>query len=107
MNRYSTSQYLIIALALVIGLVYTLPNFYGESPAVQVSPHKATLKADDALMAQVRAILAKGGVEPQEVFAETNSVKARLADEDTQIKAKDVLQRELGEDYVVALNLLS
>jgi preprotein translocase subunit SecD len=107
MNRYSPWQYAVIAIALVVGLLYTLPNFFGETPAVQVSPHKATIKADDALMARVREILAKGGVEPREAFVEGSSVKARFEDTDTQLKAKDVLQSQLGEDYVVALNLLS
>jgi len=107
MNRYSPWQYFIIAAALVVGLVFTLPNLYGESPAVQVSPHKATLKADEALKARVEDILAKGKIEPQGVFLDASSVKARLADDETQRKAKDLLQAQLGEDYIVALNLLS
>ena len=107
MNRYSPWQYVIIAAALVLGLVYTLPNFFGESPAVQVSPLKATSKADTALMGRVEEILAKDGVTPQGVLVDAHSVKARFADTDTQLKAKDLLQAQLGEDYVVALNLLS
>jgi preprotein translocase subunit SecD len=107
MNRYSPWQYLLIAAALVVGLVYTLPNFYGEAPAVQVSPHKATIKVDELLNRRVEEILAQGKVEPQGVFHDANSVKARFADTDTQLKAKDLLQGQLGEDYVVALNLLS
>jgi len=107
MNRYSPWQYFTIAAALVVGLVYTLPNFFGEVPAVQVSPHKATLKADTALMGRVEEILARGGLTPQGVFVDANSVKTRFADTDTQLKAKDLLQGQLGEDYVVALNLLS
>jgi preprotein translocase subunit SecD len=107
MNRYSPWQYFTIAAALVMGLVYTLPNFYGEAPAVQVSPIKATSKADTALMGRVEEILAKGAITPQGVFVDANSVKARFADPDTQLKAKDLLQGQLGEDYVVALNLLS
>ncbi len=107
MNRYSPWQYFVIAAALVLGFVYTMPNFFGESPAVQVSPLKATSKADTALMGRVEEILAKGVVTPQGVFVDANSVKARFADTDTQLKAKDLLQAQLGEDYVVALNLLS
>ncbi len=107
MNRYSPWQYFLIAAALVVGLVYTLPNFFGEAPAVQVSPLKATSRADTALMGRVEEILAKGGVTPQGVFVDANSVKTRFADTDAQLKAKDLLQGQLGEDYVVALNLLS
>jgi preprotein translocase subunit SecD len=107
MNRYSPWQYFLIAAALVMGFVYTLPNFFGESPAVQVSPHKATIKVDEALKSRVEAILAKENIAPQGVFQDANSVKARFAETDTQLRARDLLQGQLGEDYVVALNLLS
>ncbi|MGH8702890.1 MAG: protein translocase subunit SecD [Burkholderiales bacterium] len=107
MNRYSRWQYILIAGALVVGLFYTLPNFFGEVPAVQVQPQRATLKADSALMGRVEDILKKGGIVPSGIFLDATSVKARFADTDIQLKAKDVLQSQLGEDYVVALNLLS
>jgi preprotein translocase subunit SecD len=107
MNRYSLWQYLLIAGALVVGLVYTLPNLYGEVPAVQISPLRAALKADAALMNRVQESLAKSGVAADGVFLDANSVRIRLRDTDTQLKVKDELQAQLGEDYVVALNLLS
>jgi preprotein translocase subunit SecD len=107
MNRYPLLKYGIIAAAMVLGLVYTLPNFFGEVPAVQVSPLRATLKADTALMSRVEQILNKGGFKPNAIFLDPQSVKARFADTDTQLRAKDLLQSQLGEDYVVALNLLS
>jgi len=107
MNRYPLWKYILIAVALVGGLLYTLPNFFGEVPAVQISPIKATAKVDTALLARVEKVLTQSNVSPQGVFLDPNSVKVRLADGDTQIKAKDVLERELGADYVVALNLLS
>jgi preprotein translocase subunit SecD len=107
MNRYPLWKYGIIAAAMVLGLVYTLPNFFGEVPAVQVSPLRATLKADTALMSRVEQILNKGGFKPNAIFLDPQSVKARFADTDTQLRAKDLLQSQLGEDYVVALNLLS
>ena len=107
MNRYAPWQYVLIAAALVVGLLYTIPNFFGEVPAVQVQPQRAALKADSALMGRVEDILRKGGIAPTGVFLDATSVKARFADTDTQLKAKDALQSQLGEDYVVALNLLS
>ena len=107
MNRYAPWQYVLIAAALVVGLLYTIPNFFGEVPAVQVQPQRAALKADSALMGRVEDILKKGGIAPTGVFLDATSVKARFADTDTQLKAKDALQSQLGEDYVVALNLLS
>ena len=107
MNRYSFWQYLLIGVALVLGLVYTLPNFYGEVPAVQVQPHRVMLKADAALLARVEDALKKGNLATTGLFLDATSVKARFTDTDTQIKAKDLLQARLGDDYVVALNLLS
>jgi preprotein translocase subunit SecD len=107
MNRYSTWQYLVIAVALVIGFVYTVPNFFGEVPAVQVSPVKSALKADTALLGRVEETLKKANVPVNGVFLDATSVKARLPDPDTQIRARDLLQSQLGDDYVVALNLLS
>jgi preprotein translocase subunit SecD len=107
MNRYSPWQYGIIAIALVVGFLYALPNFYGEAPAVQVSPLKPTLKADESLQSRVEETLRKAGITTSGVFLDHASVKVRLADTDSQIKAKDLLQAQFGEDYVVALNLLS
>ena len=107
MNRYAPWQYFLIAVAVVVGFLYTTPNFYGEVPAVQVQPQRATLKTDSALMGRVEDILKKGGMVPAGVFLDATSVKARFSDTDTQLKAKDLLQSQLGDDYVVALNLLS
>ncbi|MFO1198886.1 MAG: protein translocase subunit SecD [Burkholderiaceae bacterium] len=112
MNRYPLWRYAIIAVALVIGLLYTMPNFFGEAPAVQVSSGKATVRLDAAMVGRVETILKKSGIEPNGIFFDGNSVKARLRDTDTQLKAKDALSRDLNPDaqdpvYVVALNLLS
>jgi len=107
MNQYPLWKYLLILVALILGLVYTLPNFYGESPAVQVQPLRSSLKADSALMGRVEAALKAANLNPLAVALDATSVKARFNDTDSQLKAKDILQTQLGEDYVVALNLLS
>ena len=107
MNRYPLWKNLVIVISLVLGIVYTLPNFYGEAPAVQVSPLKTMLRADAALMSRVEDILKQGNVAADGIVLDPTSVKARFGDTDTQLKAKDLLQSRLGEDYVVALNLLS
>ena len=112
MNRYPWWKYAILAVALLVGVLYTLPNLYGESPAVQVSSGKATLKVDDTLVGRVDQILGQAQVKPDFVQFDGSSVKARFADTDTQIKAKDALSRALNPDagnpsYIVALNLLS
>ena len=112
MNRYPLWKYVILAIALVVGFVYTLPNFFGEAPAVQVSSGKATLKLDSGLVPRIEEILLQAGVQADFVQMDGTSVKARFADTDTQLKAKDALQRALNPDpadpsYIVALNLLS
>jgi preprotein translocase subunit SecD len=107
MNRYPLWKYLLIAAAVVIGFLYTLPNFYGEVPAVQVSPLRSNLKADAALMARIEDALKKASLEPTGMALDATSVKTRFAGTEEQLKAKDILQTALGDDYVVALNLLS
>jgi preprotein translocase subunit SecD len=112
MNRYPLWKYLIIAAALIVGLLYTLPNFYGEAPAVQVSSVKATVKVDVKLLGRVEETLKAAGIAHDGLFADLNSVRARFSDTETQIKAKDAIERALNPDaenasYVVALNLLS
>jgi preprotein translocase subunit SecD len=110
-NRYPAWGYALIALAIAFAALYTLPNFFGESPAVQVSTAKTTLKVDAALMGQVEDALRKGSVAYTGVVLDQNSVRVRFGDTDTQLKAKDVIERALNPDsanpaYVVALNLL-
>ena len=112
MNRYPAWTYAIVAITLVIGLLYTLPNFFGEAPAVQVSPARATLTADAGLLQKVIESLKNAGVAPTGVFMDANSVKVRLTDTDTQLKAKDALSQSLNPEkdnpsYTVALNLLT
>ncbi len=107
MNRYPLWKYILIAVLLVMGFLYTVPNFYGESPAVQVSPLKPTVKIDATLLGRVEDALTKGGFKPEGLMQDQTGIKARFGDTDTQLKAKELLQSKLGEDYVVALNLLS
>ena len=107
MNRYPLWKYIVIAVALVIGFFYTLPNFFPEVPAVQVSSSKAAIKIDSTLLATVESALKEGNVAFIGTELDPVGVKVRLADVDTQIKAKDLLQAKLGENYIVALNQLS
>jgi preprotein translocase subunit SecD len=112
MNRYPLWKYVIVAVAMLLGLVYTLPNFFGESPAVQVSSAKATLKVDDKTRERVASTLQAAGVEHSGIFLDSNGVKVRLRTTDSQLQAKDLLEKQFNPDagnpqYVVALNLLS
>ena len=112
MNRYPVWKYAIIAIALRVGALYTLPNFFGEAPAVQVSSAKAVIKVDAALQARVQAALQEAGITPDSVSLDGNSIRARFDTPDTQLKAKDVLQKALVPDaadapYIIALGLVS
>ena len=112
MNRYPAWKYALLAVALLVGIVYALPNFFGEAPAVQVSSGKVTLKLEPSLAGTVEQILAKAGLKPDFVQFDGNSVKARFADLDAQRKAEEAIAAALNPDasdpsYIVALNLLS
>ena len=116
MNRYPLWKYLVIVIALVIGALYTLPNFFGEAPAVQVSAGKVTVKIDSSMQERVAEILKNAQIEPKGIQFErigaNGTIKIRLDSTDTQLKAKDVLQKSLNPDsndqsYVIALNLIS
>ncbi len=112
MNRYPWWKYAMLVIALLIGLLYTVPNLFGEAPAVQVSSGKATIKVEQAMVERVSQALTKAGVKPDFVQFDGKSVKARFQDTDTQLLAKDALSKALNPDpadpsYIVALNLLS
>ena len=111
MNRYPLWKNAIIVVVFLIGLIYSLPNLFGESPAVQVSSGKATVKVDTDTLAKVESALAAESLKPSLVQFDGNSVKARFETTDDQIKARDVLERTFNPDpaaptHVVALNLL-
>ena len=115
MNRYPVWKYIVIVIALLFGVIYTLPNFFGESPALQISSAKATVKVDNSVTGLVEGALQKAGLPAQGIVFEAvgniGSVRVRFADTDTQFKAKGLLEKELNRDpadptYLVAFNLL-
>ena len=111
MNRFPTWKYVLVGLIVLAGLVYTLPNLFGESPAVQVSSAKTTVNVDVALLGRVEQILGKADIPHTGAVLDATSVRVRFPDPDTQLRAKDVIERALNPDpatgsYVVALNLL-
>jgi len=112
MNRYPVWKYAILVVALLVGVLYTLPNFFGEAPAVQVSSGKATVKVDGAVLQRVEDALKAAALTPDFVSLDGNSVRARFDTPDNQLKAKDAIQKALIPDpqdpsYIVALNLIS
>jgi preprotein translocase subunit SecD len=112
MNRYPVWKYAILLVALLVGGLYALPNFFGESPAVQVSVAKSGMKLDEATLALVEGALKAASIVPDAVSLEGTSIRARFGSTDVQLKAKDAIQKALNPDaadptYVVALNLLT
>ena len=112
MNRYPVWKYAIMLIVLLVAMVFTLPNFFGEAPAVQVSSAKATVKLDAAVQQRVEEALKAAGVTPDAISFEGGSIKVRLDSTDSQLQARDAIQRALVPDaadpyYIVALNLLS
>ena len=112
MNRYPVWKYAIIVIALLVGVLYTLPNFFGEAPAVQVSSAKSTVKVDNAVLQKVESALSAASLKPDSLSLEGTSVRARFNTPDDQLKAKDIIQKSLISDpsdpaYIVALNLVS
>jgi len=116
MNRYPLWKYITVLVALIIGILYTAPNFFGETPAVQVSSAKVTQKVTTQTMGQVEDILRQNNIAFSGTYFQQNgpagTVRVRLANTDAQLKARDVLDNALNPvkddpSYTVALNLLS
>ncbi|MCC2594883.1 protein translocase subunit SecD [Pusillimonas sp. MFBS29] len=115
MNRYPLWKYLLVLGAVLIGLLYTLPNFFGESPAVQIAGAKSTVKVDPAVLSRVEDTLAKNNITHTGAYFEQNgpigTVRVRFETTDVQLKAKDIIEKNLNPDpsnpdFTVALNLL-
>lgn len=116
MNRYPLWKYLTVVVALIIGLLYTLPNFFGESPAVQVAPAKSTVKVDVSVLERIETLLRDNGIQTTGAYFEqtgpVGTVRVRFDSTDVQLRAKDLIERTLNTNpqdptYTVALNLLS
>jgi preprotein translocase subunit SecD len=105
MNKYPLWKYLLILAAVGVGLVYAVPNLYGEHPAIQVSPTRTT-KVDAALLARVESTLQRANIAHTGAQLDEKGARVRFADPEHQIRARDLVQQELGEGYTVALNLI-
>ena len=106
MNRYPLWKYIVIALAIIVSALYAVPNLFGEVPAVQVAGTRATFKVDDALRTKLQDALKAANVNVTETEQEGDAVRFRVADTDTQLRARDVLQKNVSNGFVVALNLV-
>ena len=116
MNRYPLWKYLVVLVTLVLGLLYTLPNFFGESPAIQITSTNVTRKVDENTLRQVESVLQREQIPYTGAYYSVNNsignIRVRFASPDIQLRAKDVIERVLIQnadepEYTVALNLLS
>jgi len=115
MNRYPLWKYILIAVALLLGALYTAPNYFGESPALQVTTGKTTVKITSDTSAQIADVLKREGVPANQVTLDgsgnSTAVRARFDTTDAQFKAKLALERQLNRDqtdpdYIVTVNLV-
>ena len=106
MNRYPLWKYIVIAIALLLGFLYTLPNYYGNEPAVQISSDKSSIKIDPSTVQTVENILNLGKIPYRNVKIEGKNVSVRFSDVDIQTKGATALREQLGDSYIVAQNLL-
>ena len=107
MNQYPKWKYGLVLIAIFIGLIYSIPNFFGESPAVQIMPTKSSDKLDLSILASIEGSLKEANLPFDGIVQEPNGIKIKFANPDNQLKAKDILQNALGANYVIALNLVS
>ncbi|HFC54183.1 MAG TPA: protein translocase subunit SecD [Gammaproteobacteria bacterium] len=104
MNQYPLWKYLLIALIVIVGVIYALPNLYGEDPAIQISPARS-VKLDDSVQRKVLEALEKGGITPKRTEYGEQRMLLRFADTEVQLEANDLVRDALGPGYTVALNL--
>ena len=105
MNRYPLWKNLLVLVVLVCGAIYALPNLYGEYPAIQISPTRSTT-VDAAVLERVEQILKRANIEYAGTILDSTGAKIRFDDTEIQIRARELVQQKLGDNYTVALNLL-
>ncbi len=105
MNKYPLWKYLLVLVIVMLGIIYALPNFYGEYPVVQISATRTT-KIDQAVLSNVENQLKQASIVYSSATLVDKSAVVRFTDPETQIRARDFIQSTLGDDYIVALNLL-
>ena len=93
-----------LILALLVGLLYALPNLYGEDPAVQITGARGAAASETTLV-QIQNVLKEQNITSKSIALENGAILARFSNPDVQLRAREALLSALGENYVVALNL--
>ncbi len=108
LNKYPLWKNSLLLVLLILGFIYAAPNLFPEQPAVQISPSTAIMHVNlEALQARVNALIKAVQISPVSEELNQQTLLLRFNNTDTQLKAKDILSSELGDDYTVAVNLLS
>ena len=107
MNQSPRWKYLLILTTILLSIIFVMPNFYGESPAIQIMPIKAGEKIDTSLLQTIEKTLEKSAIENTGLILENFHIKVKFKTAEEQLKAKSLIQKALGSQYVVALNLIS
>ena len=107
MNRSSRWKYLLILTTILLSIIFVTPNFYGESPAIQIMPIKAGKQIDTSLLQSIETTLEKSNLKNTGLILEKFNIKVKFKTAEDQLKAKSIIQNSLGDKYVVALNLIS
>ena len=105
-NQFSRWKYILIITSVLLSFIYTLPNFYGEAPAVQIMTIKSGEKVDSSILKSVETALKDSNITINKLIIENIGIKVKLESPEDQLKAKKVIQDTIGDNYVVALNLL-
>lgn len=103
-NHFPLWKNLLVVLILLLGVIYSLPNFFGEDPSVQLSPIRSS-KLDQSTQVRVEKLLGDAGLKPKSLELTEKRLLVRFPDTDAQLKASDILNNDLGSHYTVALNL--
>ncbi len=103
-NQYPLWKYLLIAVIVITGVIYALPNLYGEDPAVQISPARSE-QMDETVQHRVGKVLEQNGIAPLRTEYTGQRMLLRFSDTEIQLKAYDLIRDALGNRYTVALNL--
>ena len=104
LNRYPLWKNLMVIFLVAIGVLYALPNLYGEDPAVQISGTRGQ-EADSGVLSEVQTVLKDNHLTTKSVVLENGSILVRFDNTDAQLLAKDKITEKLGTNYSVALNL--
>ncbi|WP_392558749.1 protein translocase subunit SecD [Orbus mooreae] len=104
LNRYPLWKYILLVVVILVGLLYALPNIYGEDPAIQISNTRSS-EVTVQTQEEIQKLLSDNQIEAKSIVFENNSILIRVANNDIQLKAKELIAEKLGDKYIVALNL--